>query len=147
MRTPTRPREKSPQGWNLASIQPRSASAVRAAGLKRFYTGERCKHGHDCERYVSNALCVDCQVRWNGQLKSSGYFSWYEEANRLKRREQKAAYMRRNPEKRRVATIYAVLADGRVSLVFYSGAGATSASPVSYDPNLGAGKWAYPAFQ
>src|SRR5207245_849986 len=45
------------------------------------------------------------------------------------------------------ATIYAVLADGRVSLVFYSGAGATSASPVSYDPNLGTGKWAYPAFQ
>jgi hypothetical protein len=45
------------------------------------------------------------------------------------------------------ATIYAVLADGRVSLVWYGSGGATSASPVSYDPNLGTGKWSYPAFQ
>ena len=45
------------------------------------------------------------------------------------------------------ATVYAVLADGRVSLVWFGAGGATSATPVGYDPNLGTGKWAYPPFQ
>lgn len=31
-----------------------------ARGLKRYYTGERCRHGHDAERFVSNAGCVQC---------------------------------------------------------------------------------------
>lgn len=29
-------------------------------GLKRYYTGDPCKHGHDAERYVSFSACVDC---------------------------------------------------------------------------------------
>ncbi len=29
-------------------------------GLKRFYTGKPCVHGHDCERYVSTQGCVQC---------------------------------------------------------------------------------------
>jgi hypothetical protein len=45
------------------------------------------------------------------------------------------------------ATIYAVNANGTVNLVWYGSAGATSATSVGYDPNLGTGKWAYPAFQ
>jgi hypothetical protein len=45
------------------------------------------------------------------------------------------------------ATIYAVNANGTVNLVFFSAAGATSATGVLYDPNLGTSKWAYPPFQ
>jgi len=46
------------------------------------------------------------------------------------------------------ATIYAVnAANGTVSLVWFGSAGATSATGVLYDPNLGTGKWAYPPFQ
>lgn len=29
-------------------------------GLKRYYTGARCKHGHDSERYVLSCSCVAC---------------------------------------------------------------------------------------
>lgn len=28
------------------------------SGLKRYYTGKKCKHGHDSERYVYNGHCV-----------------------------------------------------------------------------------------
>jgi hypothetical protein len=46
------------------------------------------------------------------------------------------------------ATIYAVnAANGTVSLVWFGSGGATSATGVGYDPNLGTGKWAYPPFQ
>jgi hypothetical protein len=29
-------------------------------GLSRYYTGVKCKHGHDCERYTSGGQCVTC---------------------------------------------------------------------------------------
>lgn len=32
------------------------------SGLKRYYTGKRCKHGHDSERYVYNGHCVECAI-------------------------------------------------------------------------------------
>jgi len=31
-----------------------------AAGLKRYFTGEPCKHGHVCERTVLRSDCVEC---------------------------------------------------------------------------------------
>jgi hypothetical protein len=31
-----------------------------ALGLKRFFTGEPCKHGHVCERRVCDVKCVEC---------------------------------------------------------------------------------------
>lgn len=33
------------------------------AGLKRYYTGKVCKHGHDSERYVYNGHCVECAIK------------------------------------------------------------------------------------
>jgi hypothetical protein len=44
-------------------------------------------------------------------------------------------------------TIYGVNANGTVNLVSFDAAGATNRASVQYDPNLGTGKWAYPAFQ
>ncbi|WP_458038803.1 hypothetical protein [Pantoea ananatis] len=32
------------------------------AGLKRYYTGKMCKHGHKSERYVYNGHCVECAM-------------------------------------------------------------------------------------
>ncbi len=31
-----------------------------AAGLKRYYTGEPCKHGHVAERYTTTSGCLEC---------------------------------------------------------------------------------------
>lgn len=34
---------------------------ARAGGLKRFFTGKPCKHGHISERYVSDRCCATCE--------------------------------------------------------------------------------------
>lgn len=33
-----------------------------ALGLPRFYTGKRCRKGHNSERYVLNGVCCECAV-------------------------------------------------------------------------------------
>ncbi len=33
---------------------------ARNKGLKRYFTGIPCKHGHVNERIVINAQCIDC---------------------------------------------------------------------------------------
>lgn len=30
------------------------------AGLVRYYTGRKCKRGHDAERFTSTGICVVC---------------------------------------------------------------------------------------
>jgi hypothetical protein len=39
-----------------------SRREAHAQGLKRFYTGEPCKHGHRCERFTSSGGCIECQT-------------------------------------------------------------------------------------
>jgi hypothetical protein len=34
---------------------------ARALGLKRYFTGKPCKHGHVAERVVSSPDCVECR--------------------------------------------------------------------------------------
>lgn len=42
---------------------PRTAKEARALDLKFFYSGVRCKHGHDALRYSHGAeCCVQCNV-------------------------------------------------------------------------------------
>ncbi|MDX6911771.1 hypothetical protein SJZ84_13140 [Hafnia paralvei] len=31
-------------------------------GMNKFYTGKRCRHGHDAERYTINGACVECNA-------------------------------------------------------------------------------------
>lgn len=33
---------------------------AKRRGLKRYFTGRPCKHGHVAERFVNNAGCVEC---------------------------------------------------------------------------------------
>jgi 5-methylcytosine-specific restriction endonuclease McrA len=37
-----------------------SRKDAKEMGLTRYFTGHHCKHGHVCERYVYNAVCVRC---------------------------------------------------------------------------------------
>ncbi len=41
-----------------------SREAAAASGLKTFYTGEPCKHGHVARRYITNAGCLECAAKW-----------------------------------------------------------------------------------
>lgn len=40
-------------------------------GLKTYFTGKPCKHGHTSERYVSSRCCVDCQEAWRIENKET----------------------------------------------------------------------------
>jgi hypothetical protein len=33
---------------------------AKARGLKRYFTGKPCKHGHVAERHVSTCVCMEC---------------------------------------------------------------------------------------
>lgn len=46
----------------------RRTAAIR--DLKRFYTGIKCKHGHDSERWVLNGACVACMNASNRKYYS-----------------------------------------------------------------------------
>jgi len=51
-----------------------SRDAARAAGLKRYFTGELCRRGHVAERYVNggtgSGACVECHItRQHGATK------------------------------------------------------------------------------
>jgi hypothetical protein len=37
-----------------------SREEARQKGLKRFFTGKLCKHGHVCERRVDSSECAEC---------------------------------------------------------------------------------------
>lgn len=39
-----------------------SKTEAKAAGLKRYFTGLACCHGHVADRYVSNSRCSECAL-------------------------------------------------------------------------------------
>lgn len=43
-----------------STLEPITRFEAAQKGLKKFYTGKPCLHGHDCERYVSTQGCVQC---------------------------------------------------------------------------------------
>lgn len=42
---------------------------ARSRGLKRFYTGKKCKNGHLSERYVSTGACIECTKNTNSDYQ------------------------------------------------------------------------------
>lgn len=35
-------------------------AGAKSIGLKRYFTGKPCKHGHICERITANGVCLEC---------------------------------------------------------------------------------------
>lgn len=78
---------------------------AKALGLKRYYTGELCKQGHDAERLVSNTSCVICHVikvnKWrkvNAKKQHDTYQIWYYK-NQKKKNAQGREWVRINKER------------------------------------------------
>jgi hypothetical protein len=69
-----------------------SRKQALALGLKHYFTGEPCKHGHIAKRYVSSAECSECSriqtAKWDA-------------ANRERLNETKRKRRAANPEKAR----------------------------------------------
>lgn len=79
-----------------------SRADAKAAGLKRYYTGKPCPHGHIAERLVCNWHCVVCDYarrdKWNAdnaERCSKNYRAWYE-ANKERRKETDRVWRARN---------------------------------------------------
>ena len=67
-----------------------SLDEARTLGLKRYFTGKPCKHGHVAERFVLSSKCTECDKK-NGPL--------YYKANLEINRERRRAYRDANREK------------------------------------------------
>lgn len=63
---------------------------ARKRGLKRYFTGEPCKHGHVAERWVANTGCTVCLLAANSKKrprdpeKKKAYNAQWYAANRQK---------------------------------------------------------------
>lgn len=68
---------------------------AKAAGAKRYFTGQTCPHGHISERWTSTRACIACcsySLRRDAELA-------YREKNRDKARARAAAWRAANPER------------------------------------------------
>ncbi len=63
-------------------------------GLKRYFTGKPCKHGHLCERKVIGRSCVECNKKYN---ESDKHKEWYKN-NKDHVRDQRHQYYENNKE-------------------------------------------------
>ncbi len=81
-----------------------SYADAKAAGLKRYFTGEPCKHGHIAERFVSSCGCVECTramtLRWSKNNTAEIRARKLERYPDLAEREaaKTAVYRRRRPD-------------------------------------------------
>jgi hypothetical protein len=77
-----------------------SRDQAKALGLKRYFTGEPCRHGHIAERYVSsgNGNCLEC-----GRARSAKWIAANPERVREIKRKHRAANLEKVREKDREA--------------------------------------------
>tara|TARA_R110002126_G_scaffold268049_1_gene411542 strand:- start:335 stop:934 length:600 start_codon:yes stop_codon:yes gene_type:complete len=76
---------------------PKTRSEAKAQGVKYYFTGEPCKHGHIAPRKTKGA-CVEClKVEWEqGNTTRAEYFRQYNKSNAGI--DAKQAYYRRNKD-------------------------------------------------
>jgi hypothetical protein len=73
-----------------------SRKEARALGLKRYFTGKPCCHGHVDERYVAAGLCAECSrqiVRLDYQKHRKKRLA-AQIKNYIRTREKRAQYKR-----------------------------------------------------
>jgi hypothetical protein len=77
-----------------------SRDEARALGLKRFFPGKPCKHGHVAEHLVSDGQCVACrrerQAAW-GRVHRTARVQKYREYGRAWWAAKRAAKLQKDP--------------------------------------------------
>jgi len=69
-----------------------SRAEAKEQGLKRYFTGKPCKHGHVSERRVSKSDCIECKKKYNKR---------FYEANPGRYKEYKKQYRKDNAERQK----------------------------------------------
>ena len=81
-----------------------SYSEAKSKGLKRYYTGNPCSHGHISERMCSNGRCIECLKEYKKlpkyKTKAREYQKTYKEINKEKIKKQMAEWYSETREKR-----------------------------------------------
>lgn len=80
-----------------------SRAEAKAAGLKRYFTGEPCKYGHVAEVQVSSNGCCECN-----KIKKKAKYQENLEASRAARRAYYAENTERVPTTRNTAKWHAI---------------------------------------
>lgn len=94
---------------NMSDLPPTRADA-RTLGLKYFFTGTPCKHGHIAERRASNGHCAECGRENNRKWCAANLDKLLERnrkwraANPEKAREQSRKLYAASPDKQRERT-------------------------------------------
>lgn len=70
-------------------------------GLRTYFTGKPCKHGHVAERYVSNGVCVECMKAHSTSDEKRKYSRQYYKDNAEQILEQQKQYCLDNAEQRK----------------------------------------------
>ena len=64
---------------------PKLHEEAKEKGLKFYFSGIPCKHGHISKRWVRNAHCLDCEKKiWNPKNRAKPYRKKYMKEYRLK---------------------------------------------------------------
>jgi hypothetical protein len=81
-----------------------SRKTAKELGIKRYFTGKPCKHGHIGERLVSTKACLECdQLRlekWKSENvdKLREYHEQFYQSNKRQILESQKAYRKQNPD-------------------------------------------------
>lgn len=85
-----------------------SRSDAQAQGLKRYFTGKLCKHGHTAERLLNCRVCVTCHSLYanatyhrSPDRKKENATRW-QQANPERRRVHKRRWAKKNTERVRL---------------------------------------------
>lgn len=76
-------------------------------GLKRYFTGKPCKHGHVSERKIGSGMCLSCDKKWKTSPEAMERFRiWLAKTPELRTKNRKKWDQER---RRRVGDMIAVL--------------------------------------
>lgn len=81
-----------------------SRAEARKLGLRHYFTGKPCKHGHIAQRFVSRWICVECNRLYQGYLWTARYDEMIAADRRRDKKKRNASSQKRrdaNPEKYR----------------------------------------------
>lgn len=70
-----------------------SREEAKKKGLTKFYTGKKCKHGHDSEKYVARNACIECtkitMQKYYSSQKGKEYVEKYNKSEKRKENVEK----------------------------------------------------------
>ena len=75
---------------------------AKEKGLKRYFTGKPCKHGHISEKLVSNFSCCECSKERTSESRDKGVYKKYYQENKELIYRRTREYQKTNKDKKKI---------------------------------------------